>query len=60
MDKLPNPFVLDPECDFPRGFDPRRFLDEITEPLPESFVSPTRAFLIGCGLEPVIEILDAC
>jgi hypothetical protein len=47
-----------PAAEFPRGFDPDRFAAEI-DPLPLFLTSPTRDFLIGCGLEPVLEILDA-
>jgi hypothetical protein len=57
MDKLPNPFLPDPESDFPRGFDQHRFEADIADPLPESFTSPSREFLVGCGLDDLLEIL---
>jgi hypothetical protein len=56
MDKLPNPFL--PHSDFRFVLDKARFLADLDES-PKFLVSPTREFLIGCGLAPVLEILDA-
>jgi len=56
MDKLPNPFVTNLHCRF--VLDEARFLADI-EPPPAFIASPSREFLMGCGLEPVLEILDA-
>jgi hypothetical protein len=46
---------------FPRGFDPLRFLRDIdcgSDPMPQFISSPSREFLLGCGLGPVLEILE--
>jgi hypothetical protein len=56
MDKLPNPFLPHPEYRF--VLDAARFIADLDES-PKFLVSPTREFLIGCGLAPVLEILDA-
>ena len=56
MDKLPNPFLPHPECRF--VLDKARFIADLDES-PKFLVSPTREFLVGCGLQDVLEILDA-
>lgn len=46
-----------PAAEFPRGFDPDRFAADI-DPLPLFLTSPTREFLMGCGLEKVVDIFE--
>jgi hypothetical protein len=48
---------------FVRGFDPQQFLSDIRkvedEAVPTFLSSPSREFLIGCGLEAVVDILES-
>lgn len=55
MDKLPNPFIQDPYERF--DLDLERFFTDI-QPPPKFLTDPSREFLIGCGLGPVLDILD--
>jgi hypothetical protein len=48
---------------FVRGFDPHRFLNQIEcgiepEVMPQFLSSPSREFLLGCGLGELVDILE--